>query len=178
MFLLFQFISEGVTCRRLNQSSQNNKQKNSYATVNDQQALILILSNQLLLNDFCNRQLFVPVVISFWATIFKIILKRKKETPTRVQICNIRSSGYNDISTCRMVFTEEQERQLSDHINTRNRFNHCCELPHECTAETSDTSLVEETPKCGYAKVSLRFIKLTILHNFYSPQFLTTVVKQ
>ena len=53
------------------------------------------------------------------STIFKIILKRKKETPTQGQIYNIRSSGYDYKATCRMVFTEEQERQhLSDHINT------------------------------------------------------------
>ena len=52
---------------------------------------------------------------------------------------------------------EEQERQLYVHINTGKRFNHFCELTHESTAETSDTGLMEETPKCGYAKVSLRF---------------------
>ena len=63
-------------------------------------------------------------------------------TPTQGQlyIIPVELSEYNDISTCRRVFTEEQECQLSDHIKVLERFyvfsvNQCRELTHECTAQ-------------------------------------------
>ena len=74
------------------------------------------------------------------STLSKIILKSKKETPTEGQIYNIQSSGYNHISTCRMILTEEQECMLSNHIKALERLyglsvNQSCELAHECTAQ-------------------------------------------